>query len=154
MLINNCEYFEVLDGIKARIKEAQYKAVLGANKELMELYWNIGKIIIINTEYGTKFVENLSRDILVDFPDIKGFSVRNLKYMRKFAELYPDFQKVQRGVALLPWRNNLTLMSKVKDEDERQWYIDHNIKNGWNNVALTHHIEMKLYERQAIAINW
>lgn len=151
MLINNSEYFSILEDIKTRIKTAQYKAVLGANKELMELYWNIGQIIIENTSYGAKFVENLSRDILLDFPDIQGFSVRNLKYMRKFAETYPDFQIVQQGVALLPWRNNLTLMSKIKDESERQWYIAQNLENGWNNVVLTHQIEMKLYQRQAIA---
>jgi predicted nuclease of restriction endonuclease-like (RecB) superfamily len=151
MLINNDEYFDVLNDIKNRIKTAQYKAVLGANKELMELYWNIGKIIIKNTKYGTKFVDNLSRDILLEFPDIQGFSVRNLKYMRKFAEVYPDFQKVQQGVALLPWRNNLTLLSKVKDETERQWYIEQNIENGWNNTVLIHQIEIKLYQRQAIA---
>ena len=110
MLINNDEYFNVLNDIKNRIKTAQYKAVLGANKELIELYWNIGSIIIANTKYGAKFVENLSRDILSEFPDIQGFSVRNLKYMRKFAEIYPNFQKVQQGVALLSWRNNLTLL--------------------------------------------
>jgi len=85
-----------------------------------------------NTKYGAKFVENLSRDILAEFPNIKGFSVRNLKYMRKFYEIYPDLKKVQQGVALLPWRNNLTLMSKVKDESERQWYIAQNLENGWN----------------------
>jgi len=151
MLINNKEYFEVLESIKARIKTAQYKAVLGANKELIELYWNIGQVIIDNTKYGAKFIDNLSRDVLLEFPDIRGFSVRNLKYMRKFAEIYPDFQKVQQSVALLPWRNNLTLISKIKDDSEREWYIDKNLENGWNNVVLTHQIEMKLYERQAIA---
>ncbi|MDR3012590.1 MAG: DUF1016 N-terminal domain-containing protein [Chitinispirillales bacterium] len=151
MLINNNEYFAALEDIKARIKIAQYKAASNANKELMELYWNIGKTIISNTKYGAKFLENLSRDIRLEFPDIQGFSVRNLMYMRKFAELYPDFQKVQRGVALLPWRNNLTLMSKVKNDAERQWYIAQNLENGWNNTILTHQIEMKLYERQAIA---
>ena len=151
MLINSNEYFNVLEDIKTRIKTAQYKAVLGANKELMELYWHIGKTIIANTRYGAKFIKNLSRDILSEFPDIQGFSVRNLNNMRKFAEVYPDFQKVQRGVALLPWRNNLTLISKVKDEAERQWYIAQNIENGWNNTVLTHQIEMKLYQRQAIA---
>ena len=151
MLINNSDYFDILEDIKVRIKTAQYKAVLGANKELLELYWNIGKIIIANTKYGAKFIENLSRDILAEFPDIQGFSTRNLNYMRKFAEVYPDFQKVQRGVALLPWRNNLTLISKIKDDKERQWYIAQNIENGWNNVVLTHQIETKLYHRQAIA---
>jgi len=151
MLINNNEYFEILDKIKASIREAQYKAVLGANKKLMELYWNIGNVIIANTKYGAKFLENLSKDILSEFPDIKGFSVRNLNYMRRFAEAYPDFQKVQRGVALLPWRNNITLISKVKNPVQREWYISKNLENGWNNVVLTHQIEMKLYERQAVA---
>ena len=151
MLMNNKEYFEVLESIKSRIKTAQYKAALGANKELIELYWNIGKIIIANTKYGAKFIENLSRDVLSEFPEIRGFSVRNLKYMRKLAEVYPDFSKVQQGVALLPWRNNLTLISKVKDEVEREWYIEENIENGWNNVILSHQIEMKLYNRQVIA---
>ena len=151
MLINNNEYFAVLEDIKTRIKTAQHKAALGANKELMELYWNIGKIIITNTKYGARFLENLSKDILTEFPDAKGFSVRNMKNMRRFAEIYPDFQKGQRGVALLPWRNNLTLMSKVKDETARNWYIAQNLENGWNNSVLTHQIEMKLYERQAIS---
>jgi predicted nuclease of restriction endonuclease-like (RecB) superfamily len=150
MLINSNEYFEILKDIKEQIKTAQYKAVLGANKELMELYWNIGRVIIANTKYGANFIENLSKDILSEFPDIQGFSVRNLKYMRKFAEIYPDFQKGQRGVALLPWRNNLTLISKIKDEAERQWYIEQNLENGWNNTILTHQIEIKLYQRQAI----
>jgi len=151
MLINNNEYFEILNNIKERIRTAQYKAVIGANKKLMELYWNIGKIIISNTKYGAKFIENLSRDILSEFPNIKGFSISNLKYMRKFAEIYPDFQKSQRGVGFLPWRNNLTLMSKIKNNTEREWYIAQNLENGWNNTILTHQIEMKLYQRQVIA---
>ena len=152
MLMNNNEYFEILENIKVRIKEAQYRAVLGANKEMIELYWYIGNDIIKNTKYGTKFLENLSRDIKSEFPDIKGFSITNLKYMRKFAETYPDFPKSQRGVDLLPWRNNITLMSKITNDIEREWYISQNIENGWNNTTLIHHIEMKLFERQAIAV--
>ena len=151
MLINNNEYFKVLEDIKARISSAQYKAVLGANVEMLTLYWNIGKIIIENTKYGAKFVENLSRDIRSDFPNSKGYSVRNLKYMRKFAEVYPNFEIVQRGVALLPWRNNITLMDKIKNGEVREWYISKNLENGWNNTVLNHQIELNLYERQAIA---
>ena len=151
MLINNSDYFDLLNDVKTLIKTSQYKAALGANKELLELYWKIGKMIIENTKYGTKFIENLSTDIRLEFPEVRGFSVRNLIYMRKFAKTYPDFSKVQHSVALLPWRNNLTLMSKIKNEDERQWYINQNIENSWNNVSLEHHIEMKLYARQAIA---
>ena len=151
MLINTKAYFKVLEDIKTRIKTAQYRAVLGANKELMELYWHIGKTIIDNTKYGANFIKNISRDILSEFPEVQGFSVRNLNYMRKFAKVYPDFPKVQRGVALLPWRNNLTLISKIKSDAERQWYVEQNIENGWNNTVLAHQIEMKLYQRQVVA---
>ena len=90
MLINNNEYFEILENIKTQIKTAKYKAVLGANREQILLYWQIGNIIIANTKYGAKFVENLARDIKTEFPETKGFSVRNLKYMRKFAEIIDD----------------------------------------------------------------
>jgi len=151
MLINNNEYFEILENIKSQIHAAQYKAVLGANVEMLTLYWNIGKVIIENVKWGNKFVENLSRDIKTDFPKAKGYSVRNLTYMRKFAETYPDIEILQRGVAKLPWRNNITLMDKVKDNDKREWYIKKNLENGWNNVVLTHQIELNLYERQAVA---
>ena len=82
MLINSTEYFSILEDIKTRIKTAQYKAILGANREQIELYWNIGKIIIDNSKYGTKFIDNLARDIKHDFPAIRGYSIRNLKYMR------------------------------------------------------------------------
>jgi len=151
MLINNNEYFDILENIKSQIHAAQYKAVLGANVEMLTLYWNIGKVIIDNIKWGNKFVENLSRDIKNEFPKAKGYSVRNLTYMRKFAEAYPDIEILQRGVAKLPWRNNITLMDKIKDDDIRNWYINKNLENGWNNVVLTHQIELGLYERQAIA---
>ena len=124
MLINNNEYFEILNNIKTRIREAQYKAVLGANKELIELYWNIGQIILANTKYGAKFVENLARDIKLDFPDAKGFSVRNLKYMRKFAEFVKDGTKVQTLSALLSWSHNSLLLDKSKTLDEYTWYAE------------------------------
>jgi len=105
MLINNDEYFSVLNDIKTRIKSAQYRAVLGANKELIGLYWNIGRIILSNTRYGAKFIENLARDIKLAFPNIKGYSVRNLNYMRKFAEIVNEEAKVQTVSALLSWSN-------------------------------------------------
>ena len=151
MLINNNEYFDILENVKSQIHAAQYTAVLGANVEMLTLYWNIGKVIIENIKWGNKFIDNLSRDIKTEFPQSKGYSVRNLKYMRKFAEVYPDFEIVQRAVAQLPWRNNITLMDKIKDSEQRNWYIKKNLENGWNNVVLTHQIELGLYERQAIA---
>jgi len=151
MLINNNEYFKIVENIKSQIHAAQYKAVLGANVEMLTLYWNIGKVIIDNIKWGNKFVENLSRDIKSEFPKAKGYSVRNLTYMRKFAEAYPDIEILQQSVAKLPWKNNLTLMTKIKNEKERNWYINKNLENGWNNTVLIHQIELKLYERQAVA---
>ncbi|MDL2239768.1 DUF1016 N-terminal domain-containing protein [Bacteroidales bacterium OttesenSCG-928-L14] len=121
MLINNKDYFSVLEEIKTRIKTAQYKAVLGVNRELINLNWNIGQIIIANTKYGTKFIENLAKDIKQEFPKITGYSVRNLKYMRKFAEVVSDEEKVQTVSALLSWSHNTHLLDKTKSYSE--YYI-------------------------------
>jgi len=151
MLINNNEYFEALDGIKTRIKEAQYRAVLGANKELIELYWNIGQVIIANTKYGTKFIENLARDIKQEFPNVKGYSTRNLKYMRKFAALLPSKAKVQTVSAFLSWSHNTHLFDKTKTLEEYLWYASQTIENGWSLSSLRYHVETKSYARQAIA---
>jgi len=150
MLINNNDYFAVLDDIKNRIKTAQYKAVLGANKELIMLYWNIGNIIIANTKYGAKFIENLARDIKLDFPNAKGYSIRNLNYMRKFAALVPDEAKVQTLSALLSWSHNTYLFDKTNTLEEYLWYSEQTIENGWSLSSLEYHVETKVYRRQVI----
>jgi len=151
MLLNNNEYFEVLETIKTQIKAAQHKAVLGANREMILLYWQIGKTIIANTKYGAKFVENLARDIKAEFPGAKGYSVRNLKYMRKFAAVIDDEEKVQTLSALLSWSHNTLLLDKAKTPEEIVWYAKQTIENGWSLSALEYQIETKLYQRQAIA---
>ncbi|MCL2344140.1 MAG: PDDEXK nuclease domain-containing protein [Firmicutes bacterium] len=150
-MINSNEYFLVLEDIKTRIKKAQYKAVLGANRELIVLYWNIGKVIITNTKYGARFVESLARDIKLDFPDAKGYSVRNLKYMRKFAEFVNDEEKVHTVSALLSWSHNKLLLDKTKTLDEYLWYASQTVENGWSLSALEHHVEAKTYIRQGLA---
>jgi predicted nuclease of restriction endonuclease-like (RecB) superfamily len=115
------------------------------------LYWNIGKIIIANTKYGSKFVENLAHDIKAEFPHVKGYSVRNLKYMRKFAEIIKEEEKVQTLSALLSWSHNVLLLDKVKEQEEITWYAKQTIENGWSLSVLEYHIETKVYQRQAIA---
>jgi len=151
LLINNSDYFEILDDIKNRIKTAQYKAVLSANYEQILLYWNIGKVIIDNTKYGAKFIDNLARDIKLEFPNAKGYSVRNLKYMRKFAEFIPDEEKVQTLSAQLSWSHNTYLFDKSKTLDEYVWYAKKTIENGWSVSSLEYHVETRAYSRQAIA---
>jgi len=148
MLINNNEYFEILEDIKTRIKTAQYKAVLGANREQIILYWNIGKIIAQNIKYGKSFIENLARDIKAEFPNAKGYSARNLRYMRTFAELVSDESNLQTVSANLTWSHNTLLFDKTKTFDEYLWYAAQVIENSWSLSSLEYHVETKTYQRQ------
>jgi len=152
MLINNDSYFQILEDIKTRIRSAQYKAVLGANYEQIMLYWNIGKLIIENTQYGKSFIENLARDIKADFPNAKGYSIRNLRYMRKFASFVTDEEKVQTLSAVLTWSHNTYLLDKTKTLDEYLWYASQIIENGWSLSSLEYFVNTKTYQRQAIAV--
>ena len=95
MLINDNEYLDIVETIKLEIKSAQYQAAVSVNRELIMLYYNIGKIINEHKTWGNKFIENLAADIRISFPDTKGYSIRNLKYMAKFAAEYPDEEFVQ-----------------------------------------------------------
>jgi predicted nuclease of restriction endonuclease-like (RecB) superfamily len=149
--IENSVYFEVVANIKQQIKMAQYKVALGANRELIMLYWNIGTTINEKAVWGNKFIVNLAKDIKFDFPDTAGYSVRNLKYMAKFARLFPDFEIVQRSVALIPWRHNIALIDKIDDSSQRLWYAEKAVQNGWTRDVLVHQIETDLYQRQVLA---
>lgn len=150
MLINNNEYIEIIGTIKNEIKNAQYKAAVSINQELIILYYNIGKVINIHKTWGNKFIENLAADIKLEFPNAKGYSVRNLKYMAKYAATYSDAQFVQTVSAQIPWSHNIAILDKVKDEEKRIWYIEKTIENGWSHSVLIHQIESGLYERQVI----
>jgi len=151
MLINNEFYFEILENVKAKIHKAQYRAVLGANQEQIILYWNIGKVIIENSKWGNKFIDNLARDIKLEFPNAKGYSVRNLKYMRKFAEFIADEEIVPTLSAQLSWSHNRHLLDKAKTFDEYVWYAQQTIESGWSLSSLEYHTDTKTYQRQAIA---
>lgn len=148
MLINNNEYLNIIESVKCEIKNAQYKAAVSVNKELVLLYYNIGKIINEHKTWGSKFIENLSADIHLSFPDTKGYSVRNLKYMAKFAAEYPDEEFVQQVVAQIPWGQNIVLLDRISDFEVKKWYTHKIIENGWSRNVLIHQIESGLYERQ------
>ena len=151
MLTNDSQYLSVIENIKKEISSAQYKAAVSVNRELIMLYHNIGTIINENKAWGNKFIENLAHDIKLAFPNAKGYSVRNLKYMAKFADEYPDKIFVQTVSAQIPWSHNTAIMDKVKEHDKRVWYINKTIENGWSHSVLVHQIESNLYERQVIA---
>ncbi len=148
MLLNSQEYLDIVGNIKKEIYEARHKAVLGANKELICLYWNIGKIINENSTWGNKFIENLAKDIKLDFPNATGYSVRNLKYMAKFQKTYDDFEIVQTVFAQLSWSHNLLILDKLKHYEIKFWYANKCIENGWSLNVLRHQIQSGLYERQ------
>lgn len=151
MLINQNEYLEIVETVKAEIRSAQYQAALHVNREMILLYYNIGQVINRCKTWGNKFVDNLANDIKLAFPNATGYSVRNLKYMAKLAATYPDAEFVQQAVAQIPWGHTVALLDKVPDEATRNWYVEQTIAHGWSRNVLIHQIESGLYERQAIA---
>ena len=151
MLMNTPEYISIVENIKHEITAAQYRAAVHVNADLLLLYHSIGCIINDHKSWGNKFIDNLAMDIKMSFPESKGYSVRNLKYMAKFAEAYPDREFVQQVVAQIPWGHNIILMDKVSNPDERVWYIQKAIENSWSRNVLVHQIESGLYKRQVSA---
>jgi predicted nuclease of restriction endonuclease-like (RecB) superfamily len=148
-------YETFLNMLKQRVRTAQIRAALAVNQELVLLYWQIGKEILQRQQdegWGKKVIERLAKDLKREFPDIKGFSRTNLLYMRAFAEAYPDEQFVQQLGGQIPWRHNCVLLDRVKVPEQRVWYIQQTIKNGWSRAILEMQIESRLYERQGSAI--
>lgn len=151
MLINDNKYLSVIYDIKQRIGMAQQKAMLAVNNELVGLYWHIGLIVNTHSEWGNKFVDNLAQDIKLAFPHAKGYSPRNLKYMAKFAKLFPSFEIMQAPLAQISWYHNIALMDKIKNEEQYIWYASQCVQNGWSRNILVHQIELNLYQRQVLA---
>ena len=149
------DYAKFLVDIKTRIRSAQTRAALSVNSELVLLYWQIGNDILERQDeqgWGAKVIASLSHDLSHEFPQMKGFSSRNLKYMRGFAVAYPDEAFVQEVLAQITWYHNITLLSKVKDSKEREWYIRQTIQQGWSRNVLVHQIESGLFNRQGNAV--
>ena len=141
--------------LKSRIKAAQLRASVAVNRELVLLYWQIGRDILerqLRERWGAKVVDRLAADLKREFPDMKGFSVRNLKYMRRFAEAWNEDEFVQQVAAQLPWFHNCVLLDKVADPDARVWYARAAIHHGWSRAVLVHQIESDLRRRQGKAI--
>ena len=149
MLLNDNQYLSLVDQVKKEIRSSQYSAALAVNRELTLLYYRIGKIINQHKKWGNKFIDNLSKDLRLEYPESSGYSVRNLKYMSKFAELYPDEEIVQEVLAQITWYHNVTLMDKIKNNDISIWYAKQTAQNGWSRNVLVHQLESGLYERQA-----
>jgi predicted nuclease of restriction endonuclease-like (RecB) superfamily len=120
------------------------------------MYWNIGKSIIARQSaegWGTKVIDRMSYDLKDEFPDMSGFSPRNLKYMKKFAEAWPDIEIVQRTVAQIPWRSNITLLDKLKEPKLRLWYAEKTLERGFGKDMLVFQIESSLHVREGNSVS-
>ncbi|QQP98913.1 DUF1016 family protein [Lysobacter enzymogenes] len=148
-------YAALLAQIKQRIGDSRLRASLSVNRELNLLYWSIGRDILARQDrqgWGAKIVDRLAADLTRLFPEMRGFSSRNLKYMRAFAQTWPDAEIVQQLVAQLPWGHNLRLIEAVRSDDEREWYARQALEHGWSRNVLVHQIENRLYARQGRAL--
>ena len=148
-------YAALLKDIKERVRTAQVRAALAVNREFIVLYWSIGRDILDRQKvegWGTKVIERLAKDLGTEFPGIEGFSPRNLKYMRAFAEAWPDKKFVQQAIAQLPWGHQTRLLDRIKDRPTREWYLNAAVEHGWSQNVLVHQISSRLHERQGKAL--
>jgi predicted nuclease of restriction endonuclease-like (RecB) superfamily len=155
LLRNSPDYASWLTDLKLRVEQARQRAALSVNRELISLYWQIGRDILERQRrqgWGAKVIDQLARDLKAAFPDMRGFSPRNLKYMRAFAEAWPDGTFVQQAAAQLPWFHLCTLLDKLKGNAEREWYATKAVEHGWSRNVLAMQIETRLHERQGGAV--
>lgn len=148
-------YVDWLSELKTRIHTAQQRAALAVNRELVLLYWQIGRDILVRQAeqgWGAKVIERLAHDLRTAFPQMKGFSPRNLKYMRAFAEAWPDSGFVQEVLAQLPWYHQLALLDKLSTDGDRRWYVAKAIEHNWSRNILVMQIETRQLERSGKAV--
>jgi predicted nuclease of restriction endonuclease-like (RecB) superfamily len=146
---------EVLDEIKRRIREERLRVVLSANSAMVALYWDIGQLILARQEqegWGAKVIDRLSHDLSEAYPDMKGFSSRNLLFMRSMTAAYPDRQKVKQLVSQLPWGHIIRLLQRVKEPEAREWYMRKSAEEGWSRSVLEIQIDRQLHVRQGKAL--
>ena len=148
-------YPALLEELKRRIRSAQTRAALAVSRELVLLYWSIGRDILARQDaegWGTKVIDRLGKDLGIEFPGVEGFSTRNLKYMRSLAAAWPDPAIVPQLVALLPWGHLRVLLDRVKDGPTRDWYLRAAVEYGWSRDIMVHQIASHLHERQGKAL--
>lgn len=150
------DYLAWFTEIKRRIHGERLRLVLASNSVMVLLYWDIGQRILqkqAEQGYGTKVIDRLALDLCQAFPEMKGFSPRNLKYMRAFASAWPDREVVQASLAQVTWYHNLTLLEKLTTAEERLWYAAKTVEHGWSRNVLVVQIDGRSYQRHGKAQN-
>ncbi|KWI92388.1 hypothetical protein WM08_08280 [Burkholderia ubonensis] len=149
------DYRSWLTDLKQRVEHARQRAAASANRELVTLYWQIGRDILERQQrrgWGAKVIDQLARDLKDAFPDMRGFSPRNLKYMRALAQAWPAPEFVQQPAAQLPWFHLCTLLDKVKDPADRDWYAGKSLEHGWSRNVLAMQIDTQAHTRAGSAV--
>ena len=144
------DFVKIVKDIEKDILNTRYNIISKANKEVVNFYLRLGKIISDNAKYGNNFINRLSVALKLDFPDEQGFSARNLARMRKVYEAYKDLASIPEELEIISWSQNCVLVDKIEDIDKRVWYAKQIIENGWSKTVLSHQIDLELYERQAL----
>jgi predicted nuclease of restriction endonuclease-like (RecB) superfamily len=155
-LVKTSEYRSFILEIKQRIQASQIKAAIAVNQELLLLYWDLAERIVTKQQqaaWGDGFLLQISKDLKTEFPEMKGFSKRNLEGMRQWYQFWVTESAIAlQLVAQIPWGHNLTVVTKIKDIDEALFYVQKTIQNNWSRSVLTHQIEGRLYQREGKAI--
>ena len=137
MLTPSNQYLRAVEEINDYVNQAKCRASVSVNSEIMKTNIFIGNVIIRNSEWGNKFVENLSKDMKMRFPSAKGYSVRNLKYMKKFAQIFTEDDVDEYGLGRITWSHHQILMSKVSNREEYIWYLEKTLEHKWSVDDLT-----------------
>lgn len=160
-------YRDWLVQLKEKLRRVQLKAAVAVNREMLQFYWELGADIVEkqkNTLWGDRFLPLLSRDLFAEFPDMKGFSVSNLKYMRQWFLFYTGGTVIGQQavgqieqspvsyITQIPWGHNLAIIAKCKNFDEALYYVQNTIAYGWSRSVLTHQIESGLWLREGKAV--
>ena len=149
------DYAAILGEIKQRIRDERLRVVMTANSAMILLYWDIGRLILERQEragWGARVIDRLAADLTEAYPDMKGLSPRNLKYMRAFAAAWPERSIVQEPLARIPWYHHIALMEKCRTPTERLWYARQSAEQGWSHNILSIQIESRVHEHQGKAV--
>ncbi|MDZ8173236.1 PDDEXK nuclease domain-containing protein [Microbacterium xanthum] len=149
------DYAATLEDLKQQVHTARLRVQRKTNNELLQLWWHIGQVIRTRRtqeSWGTNVLARLAKDLRDEFPSMKGFSPANLRYMRRFAEAWPELDSIrQRPVGELPWGHVIELLDKLDDQELRDWYAAKDAHHGWSRPVLAHQIRTRLHEREAAA---
>lgn len=155
-LVKTNAYKTFIQEIKQRIQSAQIKAAVSVNQELLRLYWDLAERIVTKQQeaaWGDRFLVQMSQDLKIEFPEMKGFSRRNLEFMRQWYRFWEAESVIAKQVvSQIPWGHNLVIIGKIKSIDEAMFYVQKTIQNNWSRSVLTHQIESRLYQREGKAI--